>query len=56
METCESISFELNPNVNINGIKKKSIKLDGEIYTMFNYDKEKMDEEDIEIKKSYLLR
>lgn len=51
METYESISFELNPNVNINGIKKKSIKLDGEIYTMFNYDKEKMDEEDIEIKK-----
>ena len=49
MEFCDIISYELNPNINIDGIKKKSINLDGEIYTMFNYDKDKMDEENIEI-------
>ena len=42
MEACKSISYELDPNINIDAIKKKCIKLDGEIYTMFNYDKDKM--------------
>lgn len=55
MAACESNNIELDPNININDIKKKTIKLDGELYTIFNYNKDNIDNTDAHKYRSVLF-
>lgn len=45
--------YALDPNININNIsiKKKTIKSDDKVYHIYNYDKEKLENDDIEGRK-----